>query len=59
MAQHFATEHNTFSICSVTGDTDVFSYGADDGPTTYCESCREGEPEWTFITDEEYRQMTA
>ena len=59
MAKHFATEHNTYSICSKTGDTDVFSYEEDEDTLTYCTSCLEADPEWEFIEDEEYRQMTA
>lgn len=58
-AIHYLTEDNTGSYCSVTGDTDVFAYGDDTGPTTYCESCREAEPEWTHIEDDDFRRMTA
>jgi hypothetical protein len=57
MAQHFLTEDKQGSYCGVTGDTDVFQYGSDTGPTTYCESCREAEPEWTHIEDEDFRRM--
>jgi hypothetical protein len=51
---HFATKDRTGSICTETGEHDVFSYGADDGPTTYCSECREAEPVWTILPDEEF-----
>jgi hypothetical protein len=54
---HYLTDDKQGSYCGVTGEFDVFMWGADDGPTTYCASCREGEPEWTHIEDDDIRRM--
>lgn len=54
---HFLTEDKQGSYCTDTAEFDVFSYGEDDGPTTYCTACREAEPEWTHIEDEEFNRM--
>jgi len=55
--RHFLTEHNNYSYCEATDTHDVHSYGDDKGPTTYCEACREGEPEWEHIEESDYFQL--
>lgn len=51
---HFRTEDRTGSYCPVSMQLDVFSYGADDGPTTLCTGCGEPEPTWTVMGDSEF-----
>ena len=60
MAKHFKTTGNVYSICELTGETDVYVSGetvTGMQPNDYCEACREAEPEWIEIEDEEYFEL--
>lgn len=58
MTRHLLTEDKQGSYCPVTGEFDIFSYGDDDGPTTYCIACREPEPDWDHIDDDDFLRMS-
>jgi hypothetical protein len=61
MAKHYVTDGNVFSICELTGENDVYVSGetvaSGPQPNDYCSACREVEPEWTHVTDDEYRDL--
>lgn len=59
---HYKTDNNE-SICVQTGQSDVFEYGdtapvsSAGQPSDYCSGCREPEPEWEWVSDDEYRNL--
>lgn len=61
MARHFKTESNAYSLCEQTGEADVYVSGetVTNGPqpNDYCSACREVEPEWIIVEDEEYFKL--
>lgn len=61
MARHFVTDGNIYSICEEKGETDVFAHGdtivTGPQPDSYCTACREADPEWIHLEDEEYFKL--
>ena len=57
MTRHYITDDKR-SLCEETGQADVYVSGetvvTGPQPADYCSGCREVEPEWTYLTDEEF-----
>lgn len=51
---HFATADKSQSVCTEFEEFDVMQAGDDTGPTDYCGACREAEPTWEILTEEEF-----
>lgn len=55
MSQHFVSDNFGSSYCSKTGEFDVKALGTATGmETDYCSGCGEVEPEWTYLSQEEF-----
>lgn len=62
MAKHYKTDDNR-ALCDFTGQDDVYEYGdsapisSAGQPSDYCSACRMAEPEWEWVSDEEYDRL--
>ena len=55
MSKHYRSDNFGSSYCFETGEFDVYGLGSATGmETDYCSACNEVEPEWTYLTQEEF-----